>query len=119
MAFAPEPSFINVMANPAAADLTYATLHYDDPTGGGNRSDTGAQAISVTNTGGTLTLDSEVTFTGTPSAAATYIGLWHGNPSSGGTYRGYIDNEAPNPVFNGSGSCKLTAFSFSLAAAAL
>ena len=115
MTFIAAPSFIDVMANPAAADITYATTHFDDPTdtSGGNLSDSGAQACTVTNTDGTLTLTGTESFTGTPAAAVTHIGVWHGNPSSGGTYRGCFVNDGVQ-AYNASGQWTLTTFSVTL-----
>lgn len=110
-----EPIGTDVAADALAAAIAYATTHYEDPAGtGGSRSDSGAQACTATNVDGTITLDAVEHFTGTPGAAVTHVGLWDGDPSSGGHLLLSATNDKI-PAYNPSGQTDLTGFTIVIA----
>lgn len=84
MAFTPEPAGINVAADALAAAATHATVHSADPAGtaGSFQSSDARQAVSLSNTNGTITLSATEAFTGAPGAGATHVALWD-DPAAG------------------------------------
>lgn len=82
-------SEIQIGAAAIAADIDHMTTHTALPDGtGSNRTTAAAAAVVPTSTGGVVSIGSTA-FTGiAASGAVGYVGFWHGDPSSGGTWRG-------------------------------
>lgn len=112
MAFTFDTAGINLAADGLAAGVTHAEIFDGDPTAGGVKTSNERGAIVLTNVNGTLTIDATESFTGSPSAGATYVVLFDdpaaGNRLGYGTLTG-------DQTFNAAGEYDLTGVTLTVA----
>jgi hypothetical protein len=102
-------TILNVGAAAMAAAMTHAAIHTATPnSSGSNPAASARQTIDwATPSGGDLSLDAALDFTGgAASGAATHVGFW--SASSGGTFYGYLALTG-DQTFNDDGEYRITA----------
>jgi hypothetical protein len=83
-------SEVQVAAAALAADINFLTLHSAIPDNTGSSQTTAAPvAVTPTATGGVVSIGSTSFTGGAASGPCVAVGFWHGNPTTGGTFRGY------------------------------
>lgn len=98
-------SGIQVGADAIAADINKLTLHTGDPgvDGTANVSSAGAQTVTVTASGGVVTVPSTAFTGGAASGPCTYVAVWNG-----ANFRGAFPLTG-DQVFNAAGEYTVTA----------
>lgn len=102
-------SAVQVGSAAIAADIDHMTTHTAQPDAtGSNRTTAAAQVVAPTSTGGVITVPSTNFTGGAASGPCTHVGLWHGDPASGGTFRGWEAVTSGDTTFNAAGAITIS-----------